>query len=340
VQVIHNAADVAANSVAVWAGLPGSPVFLPAIPNFGFRTATPALTGLGAAIPFFSDAVGVPLMVNVTDPNAAAASPALSSIQLSLGVGANIVIANGNVRPRLLAPNPDNISTAFNLVQFVDRQTVSSSTVRLLIFHGATDAPRVDVVARGVGTLATASYGQGAFVNVPVGNYIIDIRPAGSQTVVASFSAPLAALNLGGQRVSVLASGFLNPVANQAGAPFGLFAVVNSLATNVVATMLPTTAAPTSATTPTRNNSISNLSISPNPTVESAILTYELSEAGAVNVDVYNTYGQIVSTVEKATKIAGTYSVNIPVSSLQSGMYECRVSQASGTKSTRLMVVR
>jgi hypothetical protein len=80
--------------------------------------------------------------------------------------------------------------------------------------------------------------------------------------------------------------------------------------------------------------------MSPTPTVASAILTYEPSEAGAVNVDVYNTYGQIVSTVEKATKIAGTYSVNIPVSSLQSGMYECRVSQASGTKSTRLMVVR
>jgi Secretion system C-terminal sorting domain len=338
-QVIHNAADPVANSVGVWVGLPGSSVFLPAIPSFNFRTATSALTGLGTTVPFFSDAVGVPLTVNVTAPNAASATPALNSTPLSLSVGANIIIANGNVRPRLFAANPDNVSTAFSLTQFVDQQTVSSSTVRLLIFHGATDAPRVDVVARGVGTLATASYGQGAFVNVPVGDYIIDIRPAGSQTVVASFSAPLATLGLGGQRVSVLASGYLNATGNQSGAPFGLFAVVNSSSPNVIATLLPSAAAPL-RTAAASTNAINSLSVSPNPTTESATLTYELAEAGTVNVGVYNTFGQAVSTVENTSKVAGTYSVNVPVSGLQSGMYECRVVSASGAKSTRLMVVR
>ncbi len=343
-QVIHNAADPILSNVGVLVGLPGSPVFLPAIPQFNFRTATPALTGLGAAVPSFTDAVGVPLSVGITSPNATSFAGAFDVVNLSLAEGANIVIANGLFRPRSFAANPSNVTTNLDLLQFVDRQVnVSASTVRLLIFHGATDAPRVDIVARGVGTLATASYGQGVFVNVPVGDYTLDIRPAGSQNVVASFSAPLARLGLGGQRVTVAASGFLNPATNRNGAPFGLFAVVNSPSPNVTALMLPLAAAAASGTRTSasaNSSAVSSLNVSPNPSNEQATLTYELNEDGVVNVSVYNSFGQIVSTVENTMKTRGVHTLAMPFDGLQSGMYEVRVLHTMGGKSTRVIVAK
>jgi hypothetical protein len=339
-QVIHNAADPALASVGALVGVTTSPVFIPAIPQLNFRSATPALSGLGTTVPSFIDAVGAPLDVILTPPNATTTANAFDGFDLTLGQGANIVIANGLFRPRNFAANPSNVSTAVNLFQFIDRQTtVSAGTVRLLIFHGSTDAPRVDIVARGVGTLATASYGEGAFVTVPVGDYTLDIRPAGSQTVVASFNAPLASLGLGGQRVTVSASGFLNPSANRNGTPFGLFAVVNSAAPNVTALMLPPALA-ASAPRAQNNTSISSVSVSPNPVSEQATLTYEMQDDGVVDVSLYNSFGQIVSTLENAPKTRGVHTLTMPLDRLQSGMYEVRVLHAAGGKSARVMVTR
>ena len=104
---------------------------------------------------------------------------------------------------------------------------VDPSLVEFFALHGATDAPTVDVIARGVATLVDdAAYGDmpPSFA-VPAASYTLDITPAmDNNTVVASFTADLSGL-AGGAAV-VFASGFLAPMNNQNGPAFGLFAAL------------------------------------------------------------------------------------------------------------------
>ena len=101
------------------------------------------------------------------------------------------------------------------------------SMVEFFAFHGATDAPTVDVIARGVATLVdNAAYGDmTGYIPVPPASYILDVTPGDDNaTVVASFEADLSGL-AGGAAV-VFASGFLTPADNQDGEAFGLFAAL------------------------------------------------------------------------------------------------------------------
>jgi hypothetical protein len=341
-QVIHNAADPAVSRVDVWLSTFTNSLSVRAISGLEFRTATPALTSIGTRIPFLSDLINTSLIASITTPGSSTATQnSLASSIVSVNSGANIIIASGVLRPRLLLPNPNGIATDLQLFQFTDRPTlmpISTGTVRLLIFHGATDAPRVDIVARGVGRLATASYGQGAFITVPLGDYTLDVLVAGTQTVVASFLAPLRSLNLGGQRVTVSASGVLASLnnQNQGAKSFELLAVVNSSATPVTALLLPR--APATSVT---SGSISTITVSPNPTVTDTQISYTLEESGAVDVSVFNALGSPVTTLEAASsKAAGTHTVNFNTQGLQSGSYEVRVRNQTGVKTTRLVITR
>jgi hypothetical protein len=182
-------------------------------------------------------------------------------VPFSLGRGANIVISSGVIKPSLYAANPENRPTNLNIYQFVDKFALTTTDlVRLLVFHSVSDAPRVDIVARGnfpmlatvatlitqgtaiittintvtiytssTMTLGSLSYTDGVFATLPTGDYNIDIRVSATQTTIASYTATFATASLGGQRVSLVASGFLNSsVRNQSIAPLQMLAVVNS----------------------------------------------------------------------------------------------------------------
>jgi hypothetical protein len=101
------------------------------------------------------------------------------------------------------------------------------SMVDFFALHGSTDAPMVDVIARGVATLVDdAAYGDMTdYLSVPPASFILDVTPGSdNSTIVASFEADLSGL-AGGAAV-VFASGFLSPADNQSGAAFGLFAAL------------------------------------------------------------------------------------------------------------------
>ena len=342
--IIHNAADPAAASVGVWVGLPplqqgGQPTFLNAIPTFPFRTATAALTGLGAAVPSLAGAVGVPLTVNITGPAAAAATPAIASFSpVALRSGANIVIANGVVTPANFAPNPEGISTAFTLSIINDTVAVPADRVRLIVFHGATDAPRVDIFARGVGVLGTVSFRQTFSVDVPVNDYSIDVRPAGTTTPVASFSAPLRTLGVGGQRVVVSASGFLNPATNRNGSAFGLLAAVGSTTATPVFTLLPSIA--TSVRLATSSGGFAIQSVAPNPTVGQMSVSYTVAQTGRVEMAIYNVLGVQVLTLPSEVRQSGNHTAAIDVSSLPTGSYQLVMTQNNIRTTTPIKITR
>ena len=213
-QVIHNAADPGAAVVDIYVN---GGLFLD---DFAFRAATPYVT-----VP-----AGTPLAIGVAPGSSSSAADIIATIPVTLGATKTYVaIANGVLAPASFAANPDSRSTAFTLfLTDMGRESgVSSGSVDINVLHGATDAPAVDVIARGVGTLVDdAAYGDlTGYLSVPAGRYVLDITPGSNNSVVvASYVADIS--TLGGGAAVVFASGFLAPASNQNGARFGLFAAL------------------------------------------------------------------------------------------------------------------
>jgi hypothetical protein len=212
-QVIHNAADPAADSVDIY--LNGTKL----LDNFAFRAATP----------FIDAPANQNIVVGVAPKTSSSVSDVIASFTFNLLAGEKyIAIANGVLNPASFAPNPDGKNTAFNILvkTMAQEKSMTSGNVEFAVMHGSTDAPTVDIVARGVATLVdNAPYTAITnYISVPAANYTLDIIDASGTVTVATFSAPLSGLANGA--AFVLASGFLNPAANQNGKAFGVLAVL------------------------------------------------------------------------------------------------------------------
>lgn len=94
----------------------------------------------------------------------------------------------------------------------------------MLIHHGSTDAPAVNIAAAGGVLAENLGYGDFAgYFELNAQNVILGVFEAASASLIGSFYAPLADyLN---QSATVLASGFASPEANNNGPAFGLFVV-------------------------------------------------------------------------------------------------------------------
>ncbi|MBD3219278.1 MAG: DUF4397 domain-containing protein, partial [candidate division Zixibacteria bacterium] len=213
-QVIHNAADPAAEMVDIYID------DAKAIPDFTFRTATEFLE-----VPAETEFV-----VGVAPAGSSGPGDIIASFPFTLADGETYVaIANGVLSPGSFASNPDGIDIGFNVYPAAGISTEADSyhEIDLIAFHGSTDAPTVDVVARGAGILfddlSYTDYSN--YQTVPPAEYILDITLGNdNDAVVVSYIADLS--GLGGGAAVAFASGFLNPADNQNGPAFGLFAAL------------------------------------------------------------------------------------------------------------------
>lgn len=212
VQILHNCADPAAASVDVWVN--GTR----ALDDFAFRTATP----------FIPLPAGVDLNVAITGPDAENADNPVFSATLNLMADARyVVVASGVINPDNFAANADPNAAPLNFallpVTPIRAEATDMNSVDFFAFHGATDAPAVDVRAGQNNLFESLSYGSASgYASVPAAEYTINIAPAGGNPI-AAFTADLS--TLGGNALTVVASGFLNPAANQNGPAFGLYAI-------------------------------------------------------------------------------------------------------------------
>ena len=204
-QVIHNAADPAAAVVDVYVN---GELFKD---DFAFRTATP----------FVRVPAGVTLNVAVAPGNSGSVADAIATFPVMLERGKRYVaIANG-ILGQGFAANPDGRSISFTLFarDGVRARSGESDEIKLLAFHGATDAPTVDVLVRGkhgsqvlFDNLAYGDFSQ--YVTVEDEKYILDVTPgADNSTVVASFDADLR--TLGRRRRGRLRLGLPQPSCQQ-----------------------------------------------------------------------------------------------------------------------------
>jgi len=244
-QVIHNCADAAASTVDIYAGTNLL------INNLQFRYSSQTFTNIPAA---------TVLTIGIAPSTSTASSQSIATFTVNFAPNSvNIVVADGIVSPS--GYSPSSTQAPFTLRTYTAGLTAApnATTTSLLIHHGSTDAPTVDIVAPLTGANPTtpnilvnnAAYPVFApYLNLPTANYNIQVRDQFSENVVAEYVAPLSTLGLGGTALTVLASGFLNPAANSNGPAFGLY-----VATSGAGSLIPL---PTSTITSTRLQAIHN----------------------------------------------------------------------------------
>ncbi|MEZ4697609.1 MAG: DUF4397 domain-containing protein [Rhodothermales bacterium] len=311
VQIIHNAADPAAATVDIYLG------DALAVDDFEFRTATP----------FLDLPAGEEIVIGVAPGSSTSSEDAIATFPITLDESKTYsVVASGVLDPSAFAANPDGLDTGFTLLIY-DNATETApdaESVSLLIAHGATDAPAVDIRARDVGLLVEgAKYGDIASgLTVPAAAYTIDVLAAGTSTIVASFALDLT--ELGGGAAIAYASGFLDPSANGDGPGFQLG---TTLADGSSATAAVVTSVDGDNTVPESLRLGGNY---PNPFTGSTTIAFDLAENANVDVNVYDLTGRQVARVADSFTAGTNRQVVVDLADRPSGVYLYRL-QVEGT---------
>jgi Domain of unknown function (DUF4397) len=184
-QVIHNSptptVDVYANGALL-------------LDNFAFRTATP----------FIDVPTGVVVNIGVALSNSTSVADTLVNFPLTFQAGKRYVaVASG-----VVGGTPGFDIKAFDMGQ---ETANSTSNVGILFYHGAPDAPEVDIITGGAPLFDNVSFGEfSGYLNVPAAaTYKLGVTPANDNSnVLASYDANFSFW--AGRTAVVFASGFLN----------------------------------------------------------------------------------------------------------------------------------
>jgi hypothetical protein len=320
IQVIHNSADLAADPVDVY--LNGDL----ALEDFAFRNATS----------FFDVPAETAINIGVAAPNTTV-NDTLKNFTFTLAEGETyIAIANGIVSMTGYTPNP-----VFDIHVFATAREAASQAGNsdVLVYHGSTDAPTVDVTALGAGTIVdNISYSEfQGYLELETADYTLDVQDETGSVTVASFEAPLATLGLADSAMIVFASGFLNPANNSDGPAFGLYVALPN--GNVVA--LPT--APSSIfeqvslEIPNTYNLNQNY---PNPFNPTTKIKFSLPKSEFVILKIYDVAGRLVSTLVEGRQEAGQFEYTFDASQLSSGVYFYRLEAGNFSASKSMMLVK
>ncbi|MDB9806070.1 DUF4397 domain-containing protein [Crocinitomicaceae bacterium] len=292
VQVIHNSADAAASTVDIYL----NSTLL--IDDFAFRTASP----------FIDAPAGTQITIGVAPSNSTMASQSIATFPLTLTAGETyVVVANGIVSMTGYTPTQPFGLDIYNM----GREAASMmGNTDVLVCHGSTDAPTVDVVETSAGSLVNdAAYGNYAgYLELPTADYILNVQDMNNTITVAAYQAPLATLNLTDAALVVVASGFLDPTVNSNGPAFGLWVALPS-GGNLIE--LPTTSGLSLS-----EKEASSFVVYPNPTENE--IKIQGDNALNASVTVSDLTGKVVltqpaenGTVDVSTLDAGKYFVTI-----------------------------
>ncbi len=309
VQVIHNSADALAAEVDVYIN---SDL---ALDDFAFRTATP----------FLDLPAGVEINIGVAPGNSTSVGDVLLSVPVTLTENEKyIVVADGIVSPTGYNPAPPLSLQVFPMAR---EMAMDPSKVDVLVHHGSTDAPTVDVVETGVGAgtiVDDISYTEyQGYLELPPADYILDIRDETGTVTVARYQAPLATLGLEGAALTVLASGFLDPSQNSNGPDFGLW-----VATPVGGPLLPLPSVPLSVS----NFDNESFALYPNPAKDILNLSLPGMDLNQLTATITDMLGRQV--------LNATLSANgtLNVSGLSNGVYSLTLIDGNGILTSKKFV--
>lgn len=318
VQVLHNCADPIADSVDVYIN------GVKALDNFAFRTATP----------FIDLLAGVEHNVGIAPKTSTSASDAIWSDSYTLNADENYILTASGVVGTGFAANPDGKNTSFDvLVKPLAQQAAAMMTnVDFFAIHGATDAPTVDISAVGFGTIINnAAYGdQTAYLQVPGGAYQLSVKDSSGNTTIVTYTADVTAL--AGKSAVVLASGFLNPAANNNGAAFGLFVALPEGGQFIE---LPVVSSINDA-----QQQLSSITAFPNPTNGVLNISFNQDAEADYKVQLFDVRGAMVKELNLGRVAAGKQQIALDVNDLNNGLYTANVTSNGGNQTLRFSVVR
>jgi hypothetical protein len=208
VQFIHNAADSTADTLNVYIN------GMMLLDNFAFRTATP----------FMNVNAGQDMVISFVNKDSADTTGAVFTDTVNFEIDGNyIVVASGHISDTGYTPmQPFMLHT----MEMARDTSVSADSVDVLFYHGATDAPAIDITV-GIGALPLAdslSYGMFSdYKRSDTTNAPLQVMVAGADSMLGIYTLPLRTFALGGSAITVLASGYMDQENNSNGPAFGLF---------------------------------------------------------------------------------------------------------------------
>lgn len=299
-----------------------------AVPLLAYHTATPFLeVPANTALRISLIPIGGPL-------------PAADSVSLSISFDANkryVAVANGDF-------NFDR-PIDFDLRTFVGAPaSVADQEIGLLFFHGAQDAPAVDVLVDGTPTFTDVDYGEfsGYIQPSALPFYELAVTPAGTPNqVVARYRTTWEWWK--GRTAVVFASGNLAEgtfqpwVALDNGGTYPLFPVSPRAAAEST-----TTTMGGQGTTSGTQSSASTLvlGVFPNPASDEQSIRFALEADSEVLIDLVDVNGRRVRQVFAGQLTAGMYTQPVDVSGLAAGsyFYVVRNGEAGAVTSMRVLI--
>jgi len=82
------------------------------------------------------------------------------------------------------------------------------------------------------------------------------------------------------------------------------------------------------------------VNVYPNPAKDQATLTYAIGRARTLKIDLYDTQGKLVQTLEQGHQSEGFHKLDVNTSSLPAGMYFIRMMSDGLVQNQRLSVVK
>lgn len=306
-QLVHNVPDPAADSVDVF--INGDRAY----EDVEFRNASPLETVPGAG----------EIEVAVAAPGADR-SDALLTANVNLPQDTSVIgVINGLVNTgdftvdEGLAIHTAGLRTSANM----------SGNTDVLIHHGSEDAGTVTIADTSEGQDLVSGVDYPAFSNdyIPLTtqNYTLTVQKEGDN--LASFDANLSDLNLGGESVTVIASGLFMEANREAGEDFGLLAVLTDGTTQVL---------PQNESGLASAKAEIGLETYPNPVSNELRISFGQNKYDQARIDVVSMGGQVVNT--KRTAPAGTHTISMD--GLSNGTYVVRVAANGQTVGTKTIV--
>ncbi len=323
-QAFHNCADQVADSVDVWLINRTTNTNTRLISNFAFRKATP----------FIDAPANQNIAIGVTLPGAAIADTVyVESIGGVPGGSTVIAVASGVLDPSKFENNPSSTPIGFEIVGITGvEKSPEAGKVALQVFHGASDAPAVDVNARGVGTLFSNlvfKEPSEGYLTVTPQSYTIDIAAAGTSTVVASYTAPLT--GFADSALVVFASGFLSPNSPEGkdeGPRFALVAVTAGGNTIEL---------PMFTGLSNINRMPEGISVYPNPVEDVVNVAVKELVNTNYNVTITDITGKVIFN-NQLNDMLNNNAASINVSNFNKGMYFIMLSNEQGTSTQKIIV--
>ena len=219
----------------------------------------------------------------------------------------------------------------FELIPILNarEESLDAAKVDVMVFHGTTDAPMVDVNELSVPVdelVNDIDYGMSqGYLELSPETYELEVALASSGTSVKTFSADIS--SLAGEAITILASGFIDPLKNNDGASFGLWVALPEGGDLIE---LPSLIASVD------QNFIEDASmvIYPNPATDFIKVNFNLLETTDVNIYVYDINGRVLKSAAYGDLQKSTHNMSMDLNGLKTGLYFVSI-QAGKSVNTR-----